>query len=305
VARLRGIHPTRGRPTLTLDRETHDSASGGTRQDDAGTPGLGEAIKGVRDQASRLIQAHLALLRAELSIVGRELGIIVGLGVAALMLAVLLLILLVVGGLLFLGEWLFGSMGWGLIHGTLLLLALIAGIGLNLAGGWMGAYTRGLLVGVVVTVLGSVLFASNVLREAAVWAGRELEPILPLEPALLPTLAGLVAGAIVFAVIMAVAARAAGAPLGSMLAAGLVLGAIVGAILGSVTFDIQGAVAVSLMLGLAAWPVTAALLAASRGFDPEGRYGALVPRASISAAQETREYLMTEWRRQLKRMVGR
>jgi hypothetical protein len=299
------IPPTRGRPTLTLDRDAYDAASGDARHDGSTSPGLGEAITGVREQLSRLISAHLALLRAELAVLGRELGIIVGLGVAALGLAVLMLILLVVGGLLFLGEWWFGSMGWGIIHGTLLFVALITGIGLNLAGGWTGAYTRGLVVGVLVTVLGSILFASNVLREGAVWAGRELEPIVPLEPALLPTLVGLVVGAIVVGILMLIVARATDVPWPGMLAAGLVIGAVIGAILGSVTFDIQGAVAVSLMLGLLAWPVSAGGLAARRGFDPQGRYAALVPDASISAAKETGEYLKSEWRRQLKRMVGR
>ena len=66
-------------------------------------------------------------------------AIIAGLGFAALTLALLTLVLVYVGTFLFLGEWLFGSMGWGILHGTLLAGALITAVVLNLAGGWMGA----------------------------------------------------------------------------------------------------------------------------------------------------------------------
>ena len=113
------------------------AAPGG--DDDGEAPGFGEAIGGVRAAFMRMVDAHLALLRAELAVVGREIAIIAGLGFAALTLALLTLVLVYVGTFLFLGEWLFGSMGWGILHGTLLAGALITAVVLNLAGGWMGA----------------------------------------------------------------------------------------------------------------------------------------------------------------------
>ena len=70
-----------------------------------------------------------------------------------LVILLLVLGLLYVGGFLFFGEWLFGSMGWGIIHGTLLGAAFIGFVGINLAGGDVRAYGAGAAVGLVVTVL--------------------------------------------------------------------------------------------------------------------------------------------------------
>ena len=60
----------------------------------------------------RLINAHLGLLKAELAVTGREIGIIIALAIGALSLALLIVTLLYTGTWLFLGEWLFGSIGW-------------------------------------------------------------------------------------------------------------------------------------------------------------------------------------------------
>ena len=95
-----------------------------------------------------------------------ELGIIVGLAVGALAVAVLVAVLLYVGSFLFFGEWLFGSMGWGIIHGTLLAGAVIAFVGLNLAGGDVRGYGWGALVGVIVAVVLVALLLSNVGNES-------------------------------------------------------------------------------------------------------------------------------------------
>ena len=252
----------------------------------------------------RLIDAHVALLKAELAIAGRALAIIVGLALGALLLAGLLLTLLFVGTFLFLGEWLFGSMGWGLIHGTLLTVAIVAGIALELAGAWMGAYVRGFVVGVVTTIVLSLLFASNLLRQGAVSAGVELEPTVPLHPNLLPTLVGLVVGALVLAVV-ALAAAWRSEWRAQAVAAGLLVGGFVGAILGSALFDNPGAVAIALMVGLVTWIAVAGWLAARRGFDPEARYADLVPRQTMAAFEQTRDFLDQQLQRQKRRMMGR
>jgi hypothetical protein len=252
----------------------------------------------------RVLDAHLALLRAELAVVGRELAIIVGLGVAALVLALLILVLLYVGTFLFLGEWLFGSMGWGILHGTLLTGAIIAGIGLNLAGGCMGAYGRGFLIGLVVAVLVGLLFASNVLRSGAVAGAEAIESSVPLHPNLLPTLVGLVVGAVVVGLIGLAAAWRTPYRLQAFIA-GLVIGALFGAILGSAVFDNPGAAAIAVTIGLLVWIIATFALAARRGFDTEARYARLVPRESIDAFERTRTFLTQQWERQKGRVLGR
>jgi hypothetical protein len=251
-----------------------------------------------------LIQAHVDLLRAELAVAGRKLGVIVGLAAAAVALALLTGLLLYIGSWLFFGEWLFGSMAWGILHGTFLAVAIITGIGINLAGGWTGSYVRGFIVGLVTFIVLSLLFASNLLRQGAVSSGDALEPTVPLVPELLPTLVGAVVGAIVLAIVAFAAARRTEWRTQAIVA-GLVLGGLLGAILGSAVFDNPGAVAIGLTVGLLVWPSVAVWLADRRGFDPESRYADLAPRRSMAAFEETREFLSEQFSRQKRRILGR
>ena len=205
---------------------------------------------------------------------------------------VVALLLIAIGTFLFLGEWLFGSMAWGILHGTLFPGVSCAWpIGINLAGGPAAATVRGLATGLVVTLLLWILFASNVLRDTAVNVAQSLESSIRLEPALLPTLVGLAAGALALGIVLAIVGsrRDMGIRLG---VAGILLGGIVGAILGSVTFDTKGALAIALTVGYVVAIVGVRLLFAVRsvGFDAEGRYERLVPRESIAMAEETKRF---------------
>lgn len=267
-------------------------------------PGVGDALRRVRDSGRRLADAHIELLKAELAVAGRQLGIVIGMAVAIFALATVAGLLLVIGTCLFLGEWLFGSMAWGIVHGVLFFVALIVPLALDLAGGRRDAFARGLAAGLVTTLLLWALFASNVLRDTAVNVGRSLEPSLAIEPAFLPTLVGLVAGMVLLGVAGLVLGWRRGAVAGPLVL-GLVVGAAVGAILGSVTFDTKGALAVALVVGLVTWMGVTVLVAVRSGFDPEGRYEAMVPRETMAMAQETKEFLERQWRRQRGKVLGR
>lgn len=274
-------------------------ASGSTEE-----PGVFEAIRQLRLGGRRLADAHIELLRAELAVAGRELGIVIAMAVGILVLAVVAGLLLAIGSFLFVGEWLFGSMAWGILHGVLFLVALIVPLALDLAGGRRDAFVRGLVTALVVTLGLWLLFASNVLRDTAVNVGRSLEASLAIEPALLPTLVGLVAGAVVLGVALLIVGLRAGGAL-RLLLVGLFVGALVGAILGSVTFDTKGALAVALTIGLVAWIAVTVLVAVRMGFDPEARYEAMVPRESMAMAQDTKTFLERQLRRQRGKVLGR
>ncbi len=257
-----------------------------------------------------LVQAHIDLLKAELAVAGRQLAVIVGMAVAILVLLVLTGLLIVIGMCLFLGEWLFGSMGWGILHGSLVFIALAVPLGLDLAGGWRGATTRGLVAGLVVTIGLWILFASNVLRDLAVQAGDAVAPSFAVEPAIWPSVVGFGAGAVVGLVIGGIAlTRSSPRPRGRQLVGALVgiavVAGLVGGILGSVTFDTKGALAVSLTLGLLAWIAIMVTLALARGLDPEARYAGLKPQESIAMAEETKTFLERQWRRQRRKVLGR
>ena len=90
-----------------------------------------------------------------------------------------------------------------------------------------------------------------------------------------------------------------------LLAAGLITGGLIGLILGSVLFDIAGAVAVALTFGLVAWIGFTILLAYRRGFDPAARYDPLVPRESIAAIEGSKTFLLKQWERQRRKVMGR
>ena len=57
---------------------------------------------------------------------------------------------LVVGGSLFLGEWLLGSMGWGVLHGVLLFIAIAIACSLRAVGMSGRRIGVSLLLGIVV-----------------------------------------------------------------------------------------------------------------------------------------------------------
>lgn len=278
-------------------------------------PGVGEAIGGARTAFKRMIDAHIALLRAELAITGKELGVILGLALGAFVIAILVGILLYVGSFLFLGEWLFGSMGWGIIHGTLLGAAFIGFVGVNLAGGDVRAYGWGALAGFVTVVVLAVLLLSNVGNEAGEWGSRLLRDDLLADSALpfgsewLVTLTGLVVGAAILAMVTFIAGWRAdrrGRALVSIVIAGAVGGGFVGAIYASTRYDApDGVLGLAIMIGLIIWIIVGLLLANHRGFDPEARYANLVPRESIASFKRTKEFLMEQLARQKGRMLGR
>ncbi|MET0771673.1 MAG: hypothetical protein ABWZ82_01205, partial [Candidatus Limnocylindrales bacterium] len=122
-------------------------------------PGVVDAMRRLRVGGQKLADAHIGLLKAELAVAGRELGIAIGMALAIVALAVVAALLLVIGTSLFLGEWLFGSMAWGILHGVLFFIALIVPLALDLAGGRRDAFVRGLVAAITVTLLLWALFA--------------------------------------------------------------------------------------------------------------------------------------------------
>lgn len=119
--------------------------------------GLRDQIGAVRDAVMRLLNAHIYLARTEASEIGAEIGrvaLLAGMAFGALF---VLGLLLPIGGMLFLADWLLGSMGWGVLLGVLLLLdvALVAVlVGLGVPGSRIGRdFLVAVLAAAVVTIL--------------------------------------------------------------------------------------------------------------------------------------------------------
>ncbi len=276
---------------------------------DEPAPGVGEAIAEARAAFMRMLEAHLALLRAELAVVGQELGIIVGLAAGALVLLLVALLLLYIGGWLFFGDWLFGSMGWGIIHGTLLNVAIIGLIAVNLAGGSQRGYFVGLFVGVVVGLAVGVVLSFNIGNDLAEWGADLFEAPQSLDENWVPTLLGLIVGVVVTGAVALTIGwwkRLRGRPLLWTVLAAAAAGGFAGALVASTRYDNpDGVGGLAIMLGLLTWIIVGALLAYWQGFDPEARYEGLIPRRSIESLEVSRDFLKAQLKRQKDRMMGR
>jgi hypothetical protein len=145
---------------------------------------------GLRDQAGatfragkRLLNAHVNLAKAEAGEIAAEVGRMVALIALALGMLLTVGILFLVGLPLFLGEWLLGSIGWGVLLGTFLLIdlavvVLLAALGVG-RGRQFAAWLVGLILGVA---LGAVLWTWTELPQTVdvafgIWLGLVAWPI--------------------------------------------------------------------------------------------------------------------------------
>src|SRR6187397_1750269 len=87
-------------------------------------PGLTEQLKATRDAAMALVMAHVDLAKAEAGQIAGEVGRVAAVGALAIALVIFAVFLVVIGTSLWLGEWLLGSMGWGVLHGFLLFVSV-------------------------------------------------------------------------------------------------------------------------------------------------------------------------------------
>ena len=158
--------------------------------------------------------------------------------------------MLYVGGLLFLGEWLFGSIGWGFAHGVLFGVAIIV----NLAFAILGARGSRLAVAFVLaaglTVAIALLCGSNVAYNTAAGAASGLAQPLGT-PGVVALLGGVVIGVVLFTLLFARAGGRNGAIGGFFL--GAILGALVGWLIAGAPWTWPPAVGFAITIGLVAW----------------------------------------------------
>jgi hypothetical protein len=272
----------------------------------APAPGLREAIGNARGAALGLARAHLDLLKAELGEILKQVAIIVALAAIALVLAVLAGILVWVGSWLFLGEWLFGSLGWGIVHGVLFTICLVIPIGLDLGGGEVRAWVRALLVSLIIGIVVGVLLSTNALHNAADWLVQQDQASFNVQREWLIWLVPAVLVGLVFGLIATILLRRTG--FGAMVA-GLIFGFILGfAIAGfyaAVPFNTQVAAAFAVTAWLMSWIALSAWFAVRAGIDPQRRYERLMPRETMAQFEATKSYVEQQWQRQRKNLAGR
>jgi hypothetical protein len=236
----------------------------------------------------RFLNAHVELARAEFDLIKDEAARASGLVGGAIALAILLLFFVPIGGMLFAGEWIFGSIGWGLLHGTLGLIAVaialvlvalrVPGLGRDL----LGSIVLGLVVALVLGLeLPNTLFA---------WIGEV--GALGINPGTRPLVVGLgLVGLIGLVTGLIVGIRIGGGPKPIVIGvfAGLFAGAALGAFL-SIEFGLR----VGFALGVTAFWVLFAVLMGLRvqrtGIDVEALKARFIPQVTIDTAKESLEW---------------
>lgn len=242
-----------------------------------------------------LFHAHVALFRAEVDQIVGELKVLATLAGIALGIAFMTGVLVWVGGFLFLGEWLFGSIGWGLAHGLLFGLGLIVALVLAMVGGSRRRAVLSFVLVVVIVVVVALLCGLNVANNAAASVASNL--VSPLNsPGVVALLGGIIVGALLFAVLLAFVGGLRGAIGGLFL--GAFLGIFGGWLIGGAPWTWPPAVGFAITIGLIAWPILNVIFNWS-SLDPAERFSRLYPRQSIDAANDTKAWLEEQWQTRL------
>jgi uncharacterized membrane protein YqjE len=265
-----------------------DAAPG--RSDRSGdAPGLREQVGRTRASGVRLVRAHVDLAKAELGEIvdnAKRLALYLGIAIALVLFAGMLAS---IGSILWIGEWWFGSIGWGVLLGTELFIAIAISLVMVGLGTGAGGQVRAVVIGLVVAVVIAVLLGLNLpnrgwtaLADGLAVAVRPEWRILALAvpiPAIVLAVIGLVVGILTRA--------GAGGAIGLA-----ILGAIIGAALGAlsaITYGSEVAAALGVAIGLAVWIVIGAL--AARGISMTALKERFYPDETVDTTKETIEWV--------------
>jgi hypothetical protein len=237
----------------------------------------------------RLAMAHVDLAKAEASAIGDEIKKVAALAGIAIAVVIFAVILAVIGTSLFLGEWILGSMGWGVLHGLLLFAAIAIACALAAVGVSGGRIGRAFLIALLVGIVVGVMMALALPNQAYVSIG---ESTLPgIEPGVRPLLVGvIIVGLIglVLGVIAAVRGGGAGAVVGGLLV-GIVLGAISAADLGP-----QVGAGIGIASGYIVWIGLMVLDVSRSGVDVDALKARFYPTQTIETSKETLAWLQSK-----------
>ena len=235
--------------------------------------------------------AHIDLAKAETSAIGTEIGRVAALGGLAFLLVVFAVFLLVIGISLGLGEWLLGSMGWGVIDGVLAFLAVAMAavlFALGISGRRIGlAFLGGVLVGILV----GVVLGLGLLNQLYAAIGDALA--IAVDPGIRPLVVGVLLGGfvgLIGGIVAAVSISAWGGGRFTALAGLTVLGVAIGAFT-AITFGPQVGAAIGITVGYIAWIAFMGLDVARTGIDQEALKNRFTPVQTIETSKETLEWL--------------
>jgi hypothetical protein len=230
--------------------------------------------------------AEMAAIQGEIARVAALAGIVV---------AVVLLagILAVVGTSLFLGEWLLGSIGWGVLHGLLLFTAIAIACSIAAVGISARRIGQAFLIGVVVAIVVGVGMALALPNRAYRSIGEGMLPAV--EPGVRPLVVGIIAIGLlglVIGLIGALRARATGFRGGP-----IVGGAVAGAALGAISAIEPGAqvgAGIGITTGYIVWILLMSADTIRTGIDVEALKARFYPTQTIETSKETLAWLQSK-----------
>jgi hypothetical protein len=191
------------------------------------------------------------------------------------------------------GEWLFGSIGWGVLHGVELSIAIAVASVLGVLGATRGQMVGSFLVAVIAGVFVGVVLGLDLTNQA--WARLGDAVLTGIEPGIRPLLLAIAVGGGFVAIIGMLAGLVAGGVTGAF--GGLIGGAIVGALLcafTAISWPPQAGAAAGVAVGLATWPAVLGILVKRRGLDFEALKNKLTPNVTIETTRETMEWVRTQ-----------
>ncbi len=268
-------------------------------------PGLGEQLGRTKNAALGLVAAHIDLAKAEFSEIIGEVKRAVAFGSVALGLVFVALTILTVGCVLWADEAMFGSMGWGVLHGTEIFLALAVIFVLAIFANGAGRIVGGLVLALVVAAIVYAVLALDLTSQALGWVGDQafsglVNPVNgnAVATADRPIWVGVIIVGGVFGILGLLVGVFIGQGFGRLITAilfgivGLIIGAGVGAFLG-VPMSWVCALAVAVAVWLLLWPVFAAWFVLS-ALDREKLRSRFMPEQTIETTKETIEWVRAQ-----------
>jgi hypothetical protein len=259
------------------------------RPDPGEPPGVRAQLGSTFAAGKRLLRAHVDLAKAELADIVDEVKRMVALIGAAIGILVVAGLLFLIGGLLFLGDWLFGSIGWGVLLGFLLLADIALVLVLLALDVKVGRIGSSFILAAVAGIAVGVLLALNLTNRG--WTALGDQVAAAYDPNTRTVLLALGISAAVLGILgfLVQIRNGIGAAIG-----GLLVGAVVGALIGGLTvieIPAQAGAAIGILATLIVWPILAGRDVMRTGVDGEALAKKFTPEATIGLTKETIEWV--------------
>ena len=292
---------------MTNRPSSTDPARGGQDPDEkhatGSPPGLGEQFGRTRSAVLGLIGSHVRLAKAEIGEIAGEVKRAAILGGVALGLLFLAGMLAGIGTILWLDQWIFGSIGWGALHGTEFLIAVAVTLVLLILPAAAGRVGLSMFVGLIAGAAVGVLLGLNLTNQGWGWVADHFFSGLTWPPdghqmAVVdrPIATAVIVLAEAFGVVGFVIALLFGHGIARRVAGAIAVGivaAAVGAFLGVITgvpISWNIAIAIGLAIFLVVWPALAAVLVLSH-IDFKELKTRFIPEQTIETTKETIEWV--------------